>query len=252
MDSPGDSLVDRISRFIEAEQFSAGERIGSERALAEQFAVSRSELRTALELLERHHRIRRTIGRSGGVFCWDGKIERHLNTIEGVPDMLRQQGFRATTTVLHSGIAIATPVECRALRIARGEPVFRLLRRRDADDIPLSLDSMTLPIRMLPGFQNVTHTQSVYRTLLEEYEIEAAQANETIDVSAANTEQAEVLRISVGDPLLDIRRVTYSQHGVPFEFAHDYFVAARTRITLSRHGARWKRAAEPARRRPHA
>ncbi|MDY0828269.1 GntR family transcriptional regulator [Microbacterium sp. BG28] len=250
MNTPDDSLVDRISRFIEVQGFGAGERIGAERALAEQFEVSRSELRAALEVLERHHRIRRTIGRSGGVFCWDGKIERHLNTIEGVPDMLRQQGFRVTTTVLHSGIAVATPVECRALRIEAGEPVFRLLRRRDADDAPLSLDSMTLPIRMLPGFQNITHTQSVYRTLLEDYEIEASEANETIDISPATPEQAEVLGITTGDPLLDIRRVTYSQHGVPFEFAHDYFVAARTRITLSRHGARWKRAAEPTRRLP--
>jgi len=243
-------LADRLRRHLETEQFDAGERIGSERGLAEQFGVTRSELRSALDLLERAGQVRRTIGRSGGVFRWDGKIERHLNTIEGVPDMLRQQGFRPTTTVLQSGIALADPLERRALRLAEGEPVFRLRRRRDADGIPLSIDSMTLPLRLLPGFQDASHHESVYRTLYERYGIEATEANEKIDVTPATAEQAEVLQLAPGDPLLEIHRVTYSQEGLPFEFAHDFFSAARTRITLSRHGARWKRAAGDRPRRP--
>ena len=100
-----------------------GERIGSERELAERLGVTRSELRSALDVLERDGQVRRTIGRAGGVFRWDGKIERHLNTIEGVPDMLRQQGFRPGTAVLSSGIGLASGVEARALRIAPGERI---------------------------------------------------------------------------------------------------------------------------------
>lgn len=235
-------LIERFVAHLHAADFSAGERIGSERALAEEFGVSRSELRGVLEDLERAGRIRRTIGRSGGVFSWDGKIERHLNTIESVPDMLRQQGFRPTTTVLGSGIALASPIERRALRLSEGDPVFRLVRRRDADDVPLSLDSMSLPLRLLPGLQDFPHTDSVYHTLWERYGIEPAHANETIDVAPASADQAQILSVAVGDPLLSIRRVTYTEDRVPFEFSHDFFCADRTRITLSRHGARWKRA----------
>jgi len=237
-----DPLSQRLLRFLDGAQFAAGERIGSERGLAEHFAVTRSELRSVLAQLEREGTVRRTIGRSGGVFRWDGKIERHLNAIESVPDMLRQQGFRPTTTVLRSEITIASPIECRALRIPSGDPVLRLRRRRDADGIPLSVDSMSLPMRLLPGFQSVDHTRSVYRTLAEEYGIEPASANETIDVVGAPADLAEELTVAVGEPLLEIRRVTYDAAGVPFEFAHDFFLAARTRITLRHHGSRWKRA----------
>ncbi|WP_296194826.1 GntR family transcriptional regulator [uncultured Microbacterium sp.] len=233
-----------MNRHLAAGEFDVGERIGSERELAERLGVTRSELRSALDVLERDGQVRRTIGRAGGVFRWDGKIERHLNTIEGVPDMLRQQGFRPGTAVLSSGIGLASGVEARALRIAPGDRVFRLRRRRDADDIPLSIDHMVLPMALLPGFPNVTLTGSVYRTLAEQYGIEAGHANETIDVVAATADQASILDIDPGDALLEIRRVTYSTQGVPFEFARDFFCAARTRITLSRHGARWKRAVD--------
>jgi GntR family transcriptional regulator len=45
-------------------------------------------LRGALEFLETSGEIRRTMGRLGGIVVNDGKIIRHLNTIQGVPDML--------------------------------------------------------------------------------------------------------------------------------------------------------------------
>ncbi|MGB4778382.1 GntR family transcriptional regulator [Microbacterium sp.] len=234
-------LYERLVGHLDTSDFDAGERIGSERGLAEQFGVTRSELRAALDVLESEGRIRRTIGRAGGVFSWDGKIERHLNAIEGVPDMLRQQGFRCDTEVLGAEIAVATPIECRALRLAAGAPVFRLRRRRDANSVPLSLDSMSLPLHLVPGFASVSHDQSVYRMLAERYGIEAMSASETIDVVRATVEQATILGVAVGDPLLEIHRVTYGQDAVPFEFAHDFFRADRTRITLRKHGARWKR-----------
>lgn len=235
-------LVARLVRHLDAGEFTVGERVGSERGLADELGVTRSELRAALEVLEDRKLVRRTIGRAGGVFRWDGKVERHLNTIVGVPDMLRQQGFRASTTVLSAGIGVASALECRALRLAPGEPVFRLRRRRDAEGAPLSLDAMTLPMRLVPGIHHLPLTESIYRTLAEHFGIEAAEANETIDLSHASEEQARLLGLEAGAPLFEIHRVTSSTQGVPFEFAHDFFIAARTRITLRRHGARWKRA----------
>lgn len=242
MPSPDEGLRARVEAFLEAEDFSPGERIGPERLLAARFGVSRSELRRVLEVLERAGRVRRTIGRSGGVYSWDGKIERHLNTIQSVPDMLRQQGFQPATTVLSCGIAAADAAERRALRLDTGESVFRLRRRRDADGVTLSLDAMSLPLRLLPGIEQLDHGTSVYRMLSERYRVEPGHANESIHVVPATTEQAEVLRLPPGAPLFAIRRVTYTPSGIPFEWALDHFVASRTRITLDRHGARWKRA----------
>lgn len=238
-----EDFTQRFSRFLESEGFSPGERIGSERALAEHFGVSRSELRRTLEVLESAGLVRRTIGSAGGVFSWDGKIERQLNTIEGVPAMLRQQGFRSSTTVLSSRIAVPTPLERRALRLADGQPILRLERRRDADEVPLSLDGMALPIHLFPGLQNADLAGSVYGILADRYGVELADASETIDVVAATPEVAVKLSLEPGAPLFSIRRVTNDHTGRPVEFSHDLFAAERTRITLRKVGARWKRAA---------
>lgn len=237
-----DEFTERVDQFLLSEGFSAGERIGSERALAEHFGVARSQLRRALDTLEAEGRVRRTIGSAGGVFSWDGKIERQINTIESVPAMLRQQGFRAATTVLDWRIGLPTPGERRALRLTDTQPVLRLKRRRDADDVPLSLEVMALPIHLFPGLQGHDLSLSVYSILLDHYGVELADASETIDVVAATPDVATALGIAEGESMFSIHRVTYDQSGRAIEFAHDLFSAQRTRITLRKVGARWKRA----------
>lgn len=241
------ALAERLQRLIARSELRVGDRIGSERGIAEQFGVPRSALREALEELEAAQLIRRTMGRTGGVFVSDGKIERQLNTIQGIPDMLRQQGFSSATTVLEEAVGIATPAEQRNLGLAEGESVFRMRRRRDADTRPLSIDTMTLPMRLVPGFSQHDHAGSVYRLLASEYRIEMAHADETIDVAEATAEQAAELGVEVGAPLFEIWRVTFDAAESPIEFSHDFFRADRLRISLRRYGARWKRASAPGR-----
>ncbi|AMM22090.1 hypothetical protein AX769_20500 [Frondihabitans sp. PAMC 28766] len=240
-------IAQAIRRAIARAELRVGDRLGSERALAEQFGVPRSALREALEELESANVIRRTMGRTGGVFVADGKIERQLNTIQGVPDMLRQQGFVSSTTVLDEGIGLASPAEQRTLALAEGDNVFRMRRLRLAGGIPLSLDTMALPMRLLPDFQGHDHTESVYRLLAREYRIEMHQADETIDVALATDGQAAILGVDPGAALFEIWRTTFDASETPIEFSHDFFRADRTRISLRRYGARWKRAAPPSR-----
>ena len=69
-----------------------GERLGSERALAERYGVSRATLRLALDALERVGTIRRVPGRGGGTFVHNTKIERDLSSLAGLPEYLRRSG----------------------------------------------------------------------------------------------------------------------------------------------------------------
>src|SRR5947208_1768338 len=81
-----------------------GERLGSERALAERFGVSRSTLRLALDALERSGMIRRVPGRAGGTFLHQSKIERDLSTVASLPEYLGRQGYASGSKVISASI----------------------------------------------------------------------------------------------------------------------------------------------------
>lgn len=106
--SPRFVLAQRIRGLIKQEQLNPGEFLGPERGLAGRLDVGRSPLRGALEFLETSREIRRTMGRLGGIVVNDGKIIRHLNTIQGAPDMLRQHGLEPSTRLLRAEVGAPT------------------------------------------------------------------------------------------------------------------------------------------------
>lgn len=243
MDDRTQTIIARIQTEIRRRDLRAGERLGSERELAERFGEPRSALRAALEVLEADDRIRRTMGRQGGIFVSDGRIERHLNTILGVPEMLRQQGMRSGTRILRSTVELAGPAEQRALHLASGSNVFRIVRERAANSVPWSLDTSVIPADLTPGLLSHDLTRSLYEILRTEYGLEPEHAEETIDVLEADSYVASVLGIPTGASLVQIYRTTIATNGAVMEFAHDLFRGDRTRVHLRRFGARWKRAA---------
>jgi len=234
-------LIEQIERQIADEDLRPGERLMSERTLAERLGVARTALRLALSELEGRGAIRRTMGRTGGIFVADGKIERQINTTAGVPDMLRQQGLRSMTVVLRVDIGLASPSEARALALEADENVVRIVRRRDADGTPWSLDTSVLPARLVPAIGSHNLEGSLYRLLADTYGLEPAEADETVDITVADEGVAEQLGIEVGAALLQVWRTARTASAVPLEFAHDYFRGDRTRMHLHRYGASWKR-----------
>lgn len=242
---PAGSAADRayaeLTRFCRAELFHPGELIGSERALAERLGVGRAVLRQAIDRLEAEGTVRRALGRSGGLFFHDGRIQRHLNTVEGVPDMVLHQGRAISTRVLRAELGVPKADERRVLALADGDAVLRIHRLRVVDDASWSLDLSVLPATRFPGLLSRDLTGSLYRVLATEYALELDRADETIEAVPATVEQAAVLEVPPGSALLEIRRVAWDVAGAPVEYANDFFRADRTRVHMQKYGTNWKR-----------
>jgi len=79
-------IVSQIERAIFAAELSAGDRLQSERELAEQFGVSRITVRDALRVLEARGLIRVKVGAMGGAFVADANTDR---VAESISTMIR-------------------------------------------------------------------------------------------------------------------------------------------------------------------
>jgi DNA-binding FadR family transcriptional regulator len=74
-------IVSQIERAIFDGAYGAGERLRSERELAEQFGVSRITVRDALRVLEARGLIRVKVGASGGAFVTDTNLDQVVGSI---------------------------------------------------------------------------------------------------------------------------------------------------------------------------
>jgi GntR family transcriptional regulator len=154
-----------------------------------------------------------------------------------VPALLRSQGVVAGTRVLSARLAEADDVTAQALRARPGELVIDLVRIRLADGSPFSLEHAKFPARRFPGLLELPLGGSVYELIEEHFGARPAEAVERIEVAAASADEAAILDVEPGAPLMAITRTTADADGEPIEFSRDLFRADRTRIVVRTEGS---------------
>ena len=234
-----------LAERIAAGQLRPGQRLGAERALAADLGVSRATLRQALAVLADSGVVRRVPGRGGGTFVSRDKIERDTSRVVGVPALLRSQGVVAGTRVLSAGLSAAEEPVARALGLRRGDLVVNLHRIRLADGSPIVVEHARFPADRFLGLLELPLGGSVYELLDEHFGTHPAEAVEQIEVVTASPDEAQVLDVAAGSPLLAITRTTSDTNGVPIEFSQDLFRGDRIRIVVRTPGAAGASPAEP-------
>jgi GntR family transcriptional regulator len=218
---------DRLLADIEAMQ--PGERLGTERELAEKLEVARSTVRAALADLERNGLVRRARGRAGGIFVPERKVERDLTSLAGLPAYLRRQGFESDARVLSTATVEADADAATALGVPL---VLEIVRVRLADGEPISLERASFPAERFPGLLDRSLSGSLYELLESQYGLAPGEAEERIEVVPAGAAEARLLGIARSAPLLAVARTAWDTEGRAFERSHDLFRADRARIVV--------------------
>ncbi len=236
-ETPGGAVAEdvrrRILSMLSSGALRPGSRLGTEREMAERFAVSRATLRSALLPLSEAGVLERRTGRAGGTFIRADMVQRNAAENTGLPALLHSGGHTSATKVLATDRRTATPTEATALEIDADAEVFVIRRLRYADGVPLSVDTSCFIAGQVGDLLEQPLGGSLYELFRIRYGVVPASINETIEVVSANPREAHWLDIAHRKPLLAITRVARGVDGRPFEYAYDLFRADRVRLTAS-------------------
>ena len=97
---------------------------------------------------------------------------------------------------------------------------------------PISLEHARFPAERFPGLLDRPLGGSLYELLEKHYGLVPGEAEEHIEVVAAGADEARLLGIERGAPLLAVTRTTWDADGRAFEHSHDLFRADRARIVV--------------------
>jgi len=233
-----DEARHRLLDMISSGALRPGDKLGTERELAAALSVSRSTLRQVLAVLAQSGVVRRVPGRAGGTFVAHSKVDRDLSVIVGLPEYLRRQGFVAGTRVLSATMTGADEVTATHLDLTAGSLVVDIVRIRLADAVPISLERVRMPADLVPGLLDLPLGGSIYDVLDREYQMTPHDVVEHLEVIGASADEAALLGIAGGAPLLAITRTSRTAAGVAFEFSNDLFRADRTCVTFRTRAAR--------------
>jgi GntR family transcriptional regulator len=173
----------------------------SERELVQRFHVARMTVRQAMDALVAEGLLERIPGRGTFVARPRPAVGRMLSFTEEMtargllPESQTQLARRET----------AGPGVARALGITHGDPVIHWRRVRRADGIPMCIEDAYLNEVLLPGFLQSGMPTSLYEAL-EERGLRPTWAEDSVTADVATPEEAAVLEVEAGAPVLRLSR----------------------------------------------
>ena len=216
----------RVLELID--QLRVGEAIPSERRLSSDLGISRLTVRAALDDLVRDGYLVRRHG--AGTFVSEPKIAQQLTLTSFSEDMRRRGMVAGSRTIelreIHAGAAVG-----RALNISPDARVTLIRRLRLADGEPMALETLHVPVSVVPGLttSQLEHA-SWYELLAQRYGVTIASGLQSIEPTVTNEEESELLRVPLHSPAFLFERTSRTDDGETVEFVRSLYRGDRYRL----------------------
>jgi GntR family transcriptional regulator len=202
-----------------------GERLPSDADLCVEFGVSRMTARNAMDRLAEDGLIRREPGR--GSFVAKPPAHRRANRLMTFTQEMLRTGRVPSSRLLTRVIRPASTAEAASLGIPARSPVVDLRRLRLADGQPIALESAILIGACADAVMTADLAHGSLHETLGRAGVVLSRGTGTIAAAAATAEEARVLGIQTGDPLLVERRVILDELGRAIEVTVSAYPADR-------------------------
>jgi GntR family transcriptional regulator len=211
-------IKDLITKRIADGDWGPGTMLPSELKLAEELDVSAGTVRKALNELTAENLLQRRQGK--GTFVASHSPHRslfHFFKME-TPDGERAP---ATSQLLSSTKRRANKNECEKLELTSQSWVLEINRIRTLGGAPCILERIIVPAKLFPNLVEPEVGElpnELYTVYEKRYGITIYRAQEKLRAKAATENQAELLNLEAGAPVLEIDRVALTLKGQPVEW----------------------------------
>lgn len=213
-----------LRRRLGEGEFAAGRLLPSESDLTRSYGASRVTVRRALDLLRAEGLVD---SRQGfGWFVAADPLRQALGRLGTIEEQLGSSGVKAERRVLE--FAFVEPPPSVADVLGPGT-VLQVRRVNLADGEPFARITVWCPQELAEELSRAEVERSPFYELLP---VALGGATQTIGAAAALPEDAEVLEIPVGSPVLRCVRVTSAADGTPILVSEHIFPAHRTEFVI--------------------
>jgi GntR family transcriptional regulator len=211
-------LASILRQKIEDGEWEPRSPIPSERQLEILYNVSRTTTREAIDHLVRQGYLYREHGR--GTFVSPQKLQKGLMELTSFSEDLVKRGIIPGQIIIGLDWVVPSQKILQKLELPAGTEVLCIKRIRLGDQTPIGLQTSYLALDRSKEInrEELESFGSLYRILTEKFGIIPSEADETLEVALATPEEASLLTVEPGSPLLLNERVLFSQTRTPVEY----------------------------------
>ena len=229
-------IAEALRQSILAGEYPVGAHLPSESDLAARWSASRGTVRQAVGLLASEGLIGSRQGARRVVLRQE---RRHsFQQLNSFAQWAQAMGSEVASRILSRTTRTANAEEASRLGIEPGAQVLYVLRLRHLDGEPVMVERTVYTDWVAPAVQVLPDDcVSIMNSIAEEAGIVAHYGEHLLDAVAAGSEDARLLRVRRGSPLLRQRYLTYTAAGRPIEWTDDRYRAGTVAFSVSNSAA---------------
>jgi len=233
-------IADDLRARVALGEFGEHGTLDSESALGARYQVSRVTVRRALEALREQGLVQSRQG--SGWFATAGSFHQQLalGTFRHAGSAVAESGQVMTRRVVEFGYRPASPVLATTLGLVTDEDAGAELLHcrsvRTVEDVPLDLVEEWVPAAIAGRVSRANATAPGIWASLQRDGHRVAAVRQTITAGIASSQDAVLLAVSVGAPLLLVRRLALDGRKAPLALSDHRYLAHRFSLEVEFNG----------------
>ncbi|MFH5881859.1 GntR family transcriptional regulator [Liberiplasma polymorphum] len=210
-------LVDILSEKIE--NMGHNELIPSERELAKMYNMSRMTVRKSIDCLVAQNKVYRVS--NVGTFTTDKKLYKNLDMFTGFTKEVEAAGGKVQNVLIEYSLQKASKVIAQKLQIEEGASVYKIVRLRKKNNVPLIIDESYFSKDLIPLTEKVVEG-SIYKYISDVLGLKIVSAEQKLKATFAKEAYLEYLDVDAQTPIIFVELTGYLEDGRVFEYSESY------------------------------
>jgi GntR family transcriptional regulator len=226
-------LINILKEKIDSGEWKLQDSLPPERELTSFYGISRATVRESLKHMAQEGYIYRIHGQ--GNYVAHPKIRQSQTVLHSFTDDLNAKGLLVGQKILEMERLPPSDLVRAHLELSESvETVLKIKRLRYANDQPIGLQTAYLPLTVDQdlSIKELEEIGSLYSLLVSKFNIVPVDAYETVEAFAANENEAELLAVEIGSPLLLCERTTFSAQFKPIEYVKMMYPAGSYKYVM--------------------
>ena len=206
-----EQLADTLRDKMYAGEYTFGDRLPSERALASEFGISHLTVRRALTMLEEEGLIVRIQGK--GTFVKSTRLAVNMQAMGSFSSVLKGQNTNVTSKVLYSGMRRARSKFSRLFGISEDSQVFECIKLKSSNGIPLAIEQTAVPLEYVPDIADYDYSVYSLYDVYRKNKITIVREDQYLEIVKVYNPIASILGKEDGDDVFLLKSSAFDSLG---------------------------------------
>ncbi|CAM3084840.1 GntR family transcriptional regulator [Lactiplantibacillus plajomi] len=215
-------VITDLNKRIMADEF-ANKKLPDERSLSEQYQVSRSSIKRALNVLANQGLIFKKRGSGtfiNPLYLKNQSSFKYEGTNLGITDSLNTEGAKPSIQLLDFKVVPASQELQQDLFLTADEFVYEIKRLRLLDDQPFMIESGYIPIKLVPELNRQVVSGSIFNYVQETLNAAVTKSFLSISADSSNDNDQQLLQLKPTEPVGVMSGIFFLDDGTPFEVSN--------------------------------